>query len=189
MEASLILGRGGELRGAVGPAPLEQREAVDVERQRVLDGLRVADAREELVDVVGIEVRELEVERRELDVRLAVVAGREEEVLASEHGADLVELRLADAMDALAHHRVRERPRLHAVLEVVVDVAVERSPPHGAEVVSLGARDEDDRGRQVRRLLPELGLADDPEERGALDRRSSDRAGPGARTRRGRAAA
>src|SRR5207302_3717650 len=98
--------------------------------------------REELVDVLGREVRKLEEEGRELDVSLAVVARVEEEVFAAEHGADLVELRLSDVVDALPDDRVRELARAHPLFEVVVNVAMERPPPYGVDVVAVRTRDE-----------------------------------------------
>lgn len=85
-----------------------------------------------------------------------------------EDGAHLVELGLADAVDPLAHQRVRERPVAHAILELAVNEAVERAPPRMLRVLALGTRDQDDRGGELGAGSTELRVGDDGEERPTL---------------------
>ncbi len=104
---------------------------------------------------------QLEEQRRELDVRLAIVAAREEPIIVAQRRAGLVELDLTDAVDARADRRVVEP----APLDLAVHLGVKRGPPEPREHLLGGAPREIRRGRprheehplgQARRPVPDL---------------------------------
>jgi hypothetical protein len=74
-------------------------------------------------------VLQLQIECGELDVHLAVVPRRHDEVVVAEDRADLVELRLSDERDALAQIRLVELPDVDALLECQMDARVEHVAP------------------------------------------------------------
>ena len=101
----LLLGGAGRGRGALGPAGGEQAGRRRCPRRGPRRRPRSRRAWGTRRGAGGREVMELEVERGELRVGLAVVARGQEQVVLPEHEADLVELGLADAVDPLADAR------------------------------------------------------------------------------------
>jgi hypothetical protein len=98
------------------------------------------EARERRQEERRREVAQLDVERGELDVHLAVVGRRHHQLVVAEDGADLVERGLPDRGDALAHRDLVERALLDALLEREVDARVEHLTPDARRELGRQAR-------------------------------------------------
>ena len=173
------------------PRRREQRRRVDVERDRRRDRLAlIREGRERARQRRRRERRQLEVERDELDVGLRVVGGREQQVLLPQHEPDLVELGLADAVDALADRRAGERALREQRVERLVYARVKDRAPRRGHRVRPRRRERRPRPGerdhalgQRRRIGRELAALDQPHEVAPRAARSWSRAAPAARSR------
>ena len=121
------------------PGRREQRRRIDVERDRGVDP-RDLESRERAAERARGKRAELEVERDELDVRGGVAGRRQQPVVLAQHGADLVELGLADPVDPLADRRRGDRAGPGQRVERLVDPGMEDRAPRPRQLGGIAGR-------------------------------------------------